>query len=91
MSDTMTRFAVHAAGELGLQDIAVERRTKHMRLMARTDSGAPVLVGFQEKSTDWRCRKHLISELRRQARAVTTSAQRECVGCGEAMQDTVQG
>jgi hypothetical protein len=54
MPDHMTRYAVHAAGELGLQDITVERCTKHMRLTAHNMFGDLVMVGYSEPPGDWR-------------------------------------
>lgn len=70
MPRDLTRYLIHAAGEIGLHDIVVERRSKHMRLTARTETGLPVLVHFSKESGDWRVRRNVIAEMRRQARGM---------------------
>jgi hypothetical protein len=70
MCMSLTQYVIEAATELGLLGIQLKRRSKHMRLTARTPSGEPILVHFAEHCGDWRARKNLVAELRRQARGI---------------------
>ena len=66
--NSMSNIIKHAAGELGLTHIAIERRSKGYLLTARNRDGNDVCVSFACTPSDWRACRNAIGELRRQAR-----------------------